>query len=212
MAQIETAMVLAAGLGTRNAPAYGSHSEAVVTLGGRTLLDQCARQAGGCRHKAARGDVHAISPISGSAAQGAQGSPRSPSPTSARARSWKRRRRAQGASGSGASPFMVHNSDSVWTEGARSNLACVDGRLDAAPHGLPPVCWRTRQALASMAGATITWMRRRLARRTGSEEAPYAVCRRLDPEARAFRGRHGRAFSLVKDFRAGQWRGMRFTA
>ncbi len=121
MAQFKTAMVLAAGFGKRMQPLTDRIPKPLVTLGGRALLDHVLdrlQEAGIAR---AVVNVHHLADQIEAHLRG--------------------RREPQIAilderdaileTGGGVlkalpyfegRPFMVHNSDSVWTEGARSNL------------------------------------------------------------------------------------------
>jgi MurNAc alpha-1-phosphate uridylyltransferase len=132
--RIDTAMVLAAGLGTRMAPASGTRPKPLVTLDGKTLLDRVldrlaiagiARAVVNVHHKADQIEAR----LDGRKA------PRI-------ILSDEREQLLDTGGGVkkalpllGKGPFIVHNSDSVWIEGIGSNLkrlieAWDDGRMD----------------------------------------------------------------------------------
>ena len=135
MAQIETAMVLAAGFGTRMRPLTDRIPKPLVTLGGRALLDRVLDRL------AESGIARAVVNVHYFADQ-------IEAHLKARAQpkiviSDERDAILETGGGVlkalpyfGGRPFIVHNSDSVWTEGARSNLrmlmnAWQPGRMDA---------------------------------------------------------------------------------
>ena len=102
---------------------------------------------------------------------------------------------------SAAGPFMVHNSNSVWTEGARSNLrllmeAWAPRRMD----GLLLLARRNSSIGYDGRGDFHLDASGRLRRRGGGEETPYvfAGVSILKPEL--FEGVTERAFSLVRIF------------
>lgn len=132
--RIDTAMVLAAGLGTRMAPASGTLPKPLVKLDGKALLDRVldrlaaagiARAVVNVHHKADQIEAH----LAGRK-------------TPKIIISDEREQLLDTGGGVmkalrvlGAAPFIVHNSDSVWIEGIGSNLkrlveAWDDGRMD----------------------------------------------------------------------------------
>lgn len=134
IARLDTAMVLAAGLGTRMAPASKTLPKPLVQLDGRTLLDRVldrlaaagiAKAVVNVHHKADQIEAHlksrkapriAISDERGALLDTGGGV-----------------KRALPLLGSG--PFIVHNSDSVWIEGIGANLESLieawdDSRMD----------------------------------------------------------------------------------
>lgn len=132
--RIDTAMVLAAGLGTRMAPASGTLPKPLVQLDGKTLLDRVLDRL------AAAGIARAVVNVHHKADQ-----------IEARLAGRKapkiilsdEREKLLDTGGGvkkalrllGSAPFIVHNSDSVWIEGIGSNLkrlveAWDDARMD----------------------------------------------------------------------------------
>lgn len=132
--RIDTAMVLAAGLGTRMAPASGTLPKPLVQLDGKTLLDRVLDRL------AAAGIARAVVNVHHKADQ-----------IEARLTGRKapkiivsdEREKLLDTGGGvkkalrllGSAPFIVHNSDSVWIEGIGSNLkrlveAWDDARMD----------------------------------------------------------------------------------
>lgn len=132
--RIDTAMVLAAGLGTRMAPASGVLPKPLVQLDGKTLLDRVldrlaaagiGRAVVNVHHKADQIEAH----IEGR--------------TAPKIILSDERAKLLDTGGGvkkalpllGPAPFLVHNSDSVWIEGIGSNLkrlieAWDDARMD----------------------------------------------------------------------------------
>lgn len=132
--RIDTAMVLAAGLGTRMAPASGVLPKPLVQLDGKTLLDRVldrlaaagiGRAVVNVHHKADQIEAH----LDGRKAPKI-------------ILSDERAKLLDTGGGVkkalpllGPAPFLVHNSDSVWIEGIGSNLkrlieAWDDARMD----------------------------------------------------------------------------------
>lgn len=132
--RIDTAMVLAAGLGTRMAPASGTLPKPLVQLDGKTLLDRVldrlaaagiGRAVVNVHHKADQIEAH----LEGR--------------TAPKIILSDERAKLLDTGGGvkkalpllGPAPFLVHNSDSVWIEGIGSNLkrlieAWDDARMD----------------------------------------------------------------------------------
>ncbi len=121
MAQIKTAMVLAAGLGTRMRPLTDCMPKPLVMLGGQPLLDHVLDRLAGAGIERAAVNVHHFAD-------------RIEAHLKTRTApeiviSDEREAILETGGGVlkalplfGGNPFMVHNSDSVWTEGAHSNL------------------------------------------------------------------------------------------
>jgi MurNAc alpha-1-phosphate uridylyltransferase len=101
----------------------------------------------------------------------------------------------------GSGPFMVHNSDSVWTEGVRSNLRLL---MDAwAPVRMDCLLLLARcDTSIGFDGLGDYYMNAsgRLARRTGGERAPYVFAGVSILKPGLFEGVAERAFSLVRIF------------
>ena len=204
MAQIETAMVLAAGLGTRMRPLTDRIPKPLVTLGGRTLLDHVldrlaaagiGRAVVNVHHLADQIEAHlktraepaiTISDERGAILETGGGV-------------------LKALPVLGGSPFMVHNSDSVWTEGPRSNLRLL---MEAwAPRRMDGLLLLARRDLSigyDGRGDYHMDASGRLRRRSGSEETPYVFAGVSILKPQLFEGVTERAFSLVRTFdRAG---------
>ena len=204
MAQIETAMVLAAGLGTRMRPLTDRIPKPLVTLGGRTLLDHVldrlaaagiGRAVVNVHHLADQIEAHlktraepaiTISDERGAILETGGGV-------------------LKALPVLGGSPFMVHNSNSVWTEGARSNLrllmeAWAPRRMD----GLLLLARRNSSIGYDGRGDYHMDASGRLSAQERQRGDALRIRRRLDPEAAAFRGRHGTGVFAGQDFRPGR--------
>jgi MurNAc alpha-1-phosphate uridylyltransferase len=130
----ETAMVLAAGLGTRMAPANGKVPKPLVELQGRTLLDRVLDRLAAADIKRAVVNVHHMADQIEAHLKGR----RTPKieisdERAARLDTGGGVKKALPRLGNG--PFLIHNSDSVWIEGVGSNLARLmsawdDARMD----------------------------------------------------------------------------------
>ncbi len=200
MAQINTAMVLAAGLGTRMRPLTDRIPKPLVTLGGRPLLDHVLDRLVDAGIERAVVNVHHFA----DQIEAHLAARKEPAITV----SDERGAILETGGGVlkalpvlGSAPFMVHNSDSVWTEGARSNLRLL---MDAwTPRGMDCLLLLAHcDSCIGFDGLGDYYMDAsgRLARRTGKEEAPYvfAGVSILKPEL--FDGVTERAFSLVRAF------------
>ncbi len=200
MAQIKTAMVLAAGLGTRMRPLTDCLPKPLIMLGGRPLLDHVLDRLAAAGIERAAVNVHHFA---------------DPIEAHLRTRTAPEivisdEREAILETGGGVlkalplfegNPFMVHNSDSVWTEGTRSNLRLL---MDAwQPERMPALLLLARR------DSSIGYEGRgdfgldasgRLSRRRADEEEPYvfAGVSILKPEL--FDGVTERAFSLNRIF------------
>jgi N-acetyl-alpha-D-muramate 1-phosphate uridylyltransferase len=134
-AGIETAMVLAAGLGTRMLPLTGRIPKPLITLGNRTLLDHVLDRL------AEAGITHAVVNVHHFADQieshlKSRTAPRIAISDERGAILETGGGVKQALGHFGGSPFMVHNSDSVWSEGANANLRLLmdawnPARMDA---------------------------------------------------------------------------------
>ncbi|MFZ0572523.1 MAG: nucleotidyltransferase family protein [Rhodomicrobium sp.] len=200
MAQIKTAMVLAAGLGTRMRPLTDRVPKPLITLGGRLLLDHVLDRLAAAGVERAAVNVHHFADQI-EAHLKTRAAPEI-------VISDEREAILETGGGVlkalplfGGDPFMVHNSDSVWTEGTRSNLRLV---MDA---------WQPERMSALLLlgrrDSSIGYEGRgdfsldasgRLTRRRAGEEEPYvfAGVSILKPEL--FDGVTERAFSLNKIF------------
>ncbi|MFY9640143.1 MAG: nucleotidyltransferase family protein [Rhodomicrobium sp.] len=200
MAQIKTAMVLAAGLGTRMRPLTDRVPKPLITLGGRLLLDHVLDRLAAAGVERAAVNVHHFADQI-EAHLKTRAAPEI-------VISDEREAILETGGGVlkalplfGGDPFMVHNSDSVWTEGTRSNLRLV---MDAwQPERMSALLLLARR------DSSIGYEGRgdfsldasgRLTRRRAGEEEPYvfAGVSILKPEL--FDGVTERAFSLNKIF------------
>ncbi|MGO9484905.1 MAG: nucleotidyltransferase family protein [Rhodomicrobium sp.] len=200
MAQIETAMVLAAGLGTRMRPLTDRIPKPLVALGGRTLLDRVLDRLAEAGIGRAVVNVHHLADQI-EAQLKTRAAP-------AIAISDERGAILETGGGVlkalpvlGGRPFIVHNSDSVWIEGARSNLrllmeAWAPRRMD----GLLLLARRDSSIGYDGRGDYHLDASGRLRRKGAGEETPYvfAGVSILKPEL--FEGVTERAFSLVRIF------------
>jgi N-acetyl-alpha-D-muramate 1-phosphate uridylyltransferase len=199
MAGIETAMVLAAGLGMRMRPLTDRIPKPLVRLGDRTLLDHVLDrlQAAGItravvnvHHLADHIELHLKTRTAPEIIISDE-------------------RDAILETGGGVSkalplfegrPFLVHNSDSVWTEG-RSNIkrlmeAWEPGRMSALLLLAP------RETSIGYAGRGDFHIDRsgRLTRRSAGEETPYVFAGVSILKPGLFEGVAERSFSLNKIF------------
>ncbi len=202
MAQIETAMVLAAGLGTRMRPLTDRIPKPLVAFGGRTLLDRVLDRL------AEAGIGRAVVNVHHFADQIEAHLKTRAAPAPAIAISDERGAILETGGGVlnalpvlGGRPFIVHNSDSVWIEGARSNLrllmeAWAPRRMD----GLLLLARRDSSIGYDGRGDYHLDASGRLRRKGAGEETPYvfAGVSILKPEL--FEGVTERAFSLVRIF------------
>ena len=200
MVQIETAMVLAAGLGTRMRPLTDRIPKPLVTLGGRTLLDHVLDRL------AMAGIGHAVVNVHHFADQIETHLATRHEP----AITISNERGAILETGGGVlnalpvlgnAPFMVHNSDSVWTEGARSNLrALMDAWAPRSMDGLLLLAKRDTSIGFDGRGDYHMDASGHLIRRSGNDEAPYVFAGVSILKPQLFEGVTEQAFSLVKMF------------
>ena len=200
MAQIETAMVLAAGLGTRMRPLTDRIPKPLVTLAGRTLLDRVLDRLAEAGIERAVVNVHHFADQIEEHLKARM----APKIVVSDEREWiletgggvlKALAHFEGR------PFMVHNSDSVWSEEARSNLTLL---MEAwAPQSMPALL------LLAHRDSSIGYDGRgdfhldasgRLRRRGAGEEAPYVFAGVSILEPQLFEGIAERSFSLNKIF------------
>ncbi len=123
---IKTAMVLSAGLGTRMRPLTGSVPKPLLKLGGRALLDHALDRLAEAGIERAVVNVHYFADQIEAHLRGR---------TSPHIVISDEREAILETGGGvrkalphlGAHAFIVHNSDSVWSEGSRSNLGMLIG-------------------------------------------------------------------------------------
>jgi MurNAc alpha-1-phosphate uridylyltransferase len=200
MAGIETAMVLAAGRGTRMRPLTDNMPKPLVPLAGRPLLGHVLDRL------AAAGIARAVVNVHHFADQieAYLANRNEPAITV----SDERGTILETGGGVlkalpllGSAPFMVHNSDSVWTEGPRSNLGRM---MDAwAPRNMDALLLLAkRDTSIGFDGLGDYYMDApgRLQRRSGSEEAPYVFAGVSILKPQLFEGVTEQVFSLVRMF------------
>lgn len=134
IARLDTAMVLAAGLGTRMAPASKTLPKPLVLLNGRTLIDRVLDRLAAAGIQKAIVNVHHKADLIETHLK---------SRTAPKITVSDEREALLDTGGGvkkalpllGSGPFLVHNSDSVWIEGVGANLtrlvdAWDEGRMD----------------------------------------------------------------------------------
>jgi N-acetyl-alpha-D-muramate 1-phosphate uridylyltransferase len=201
MAQIDTAMVLAAGLGTRMRPLTDRTPKPLVELGGRPLLDHVLDRLAAAGIGRAVVNVHHF----------ADQIEAHLTPRRYPAIKFSNERGAILETGGGvlkalpdlgSRPFIVHNSDSVWTEYGRSNLgllkeAWAPQRMDALLLLAPCA---TSIGYDGRGDYHLDATTGRLRRKSAGEQTSlvFAGVSILKPQL--FDGVTDRAFSLVKIF------------
>jgi MurNAc alpha-1-phosphate uridylyltransferase len=189
---IDTAMVLAAGLGTRMRPLTDDRPKPMVALAGRTLLDRALDKLAAAGVRRIVVNTHYFAAIIHRHLDGRDGIV--VSHEAERLETGGGVRRALGALGT--HPFFVVNSDAVWLDGgvpALTRLAAAwdDARMDALLL-LQPVA-----AAIGYAGRGDYRMESgRLHRRAGDETAPFLFAGVQILHPRLFEGAPGGAFSL----------------
>jgi N-acetyl-alpha-D-muramate 1-phosphate uridylyltransferase len=200
MVEIKTAMVLAAGLGTRMRPLTDRTPKPLVTLGGRAMLDHVLDRLAVAGVERAVVNVHHLA----DQIEAHLKNRREPAITI----SDERGAILETGGGVlkalpllGSAPFLVHNSDSVWTEGARSNLqALMNAWAPRRMDGLLLLAKRGTSIGFDGLGDYYMDASGRLKRRSGKEEAPYVFAGVSILKPRLFEGVTEQAFSLVKMF------------
>ena len=196
MAQIETAMVLAAGLGKRMRPLTDRIPKPLVTLAGRTLLDRVLDRL------AESGIERAVVNVCHFADQIEEHLKTRAAPKIII--SGEREGALETGGGVLKSlphfanrPFMVHNSDSVWSEEARSNLTLL---MEAWAPGTMPALLLLAHRDSSIGydgrGDFHLDASGRLKRRVAGEEAPYVFAGVSILKPQLFEGIAERSFSL----------------
>jgi MurNAc alpha-1-phosphate uridylyltransferase len=195
-AQIKAAMVLAAGMGTRMRPLTDRIPKPLVTLAGRTLLDHVLdriaeagieRAVVNVHHFADQIEAHlrtrtapkiAISDERGAILE-TGGGVKNALPEF------------------GGRPFLVHNSDSVWAEGASTNLCLLMNAWAPEKMSMLLLLARRDSSLGYEArGDFHLDARGRLKRRELGDEAPYVYAGVAILKPQLFDGIAERAFSL----------------
>lgn len=217
-ATLEKAMVLAAGLGTRMRPLSQDVPKPLVPVAGKPLIDHVLDRLAAAGTTRAIVNVHYMADLlTGHLA----------TRTSPRIAISDERAHLLDSGGGvrkalpllGDKPFLIHNCDSIWTEGAQSNLARMAG------------CWdeNTMDCLLLLAptATSLGYAGRgdfaledagHIRRRAGAETVPYAFTGASVAHPRLFAGTpegpfslnapwdgaiaRGRAFGIVLD---GRW-------
>ncbi len=200
MAQIETAMVLAAGLGTRMRPLTDCMPKPLVRLGGRALLDHVLDRLAGAGIRRAVVNVHHFADqIEAHLVARAEPAIAISDERGAILETGGGVLKALPVLGTG--PFLVHNSNSVWTEGARANLrllmeAWAPRRMD----GMLLLARRNSSIGYDGRGDYHLDASGRLRRKSAGEETPYVFAGVSILKPQLFNGIAERAFSLVRTF------------
>jgi MurNAc alpha-1-phosphate uridylyltransferase len=209
-AALEAAMVLAAGLGTRLRPLTEKMPKPLVPVAGKPLIDHVLDRLVGAGFSRVVVNVHHLEDQL-TAHLAARATPRI-------VISDEREHLLDSGGGVfkalpqlGAGPFLIHNCDSIWTEGEVSNLA----RLAA--------CWdeTTMDCLLLLAPAATSLgyhgrgdfaleATGRLRRRGGEERAPFAFTGVSIAHPRLLDGAPAGAFSLNRPWDAAIARGRAF--
>ncbi len=200
MAQIKTAMVLAAGLGTRMRPLTDRIPKPLAGLGGRPLLDHVLdrlamagveRAVVNVHHFADQIEAHlkmrnepaiTISDERGAILETGGGV-------------------LKALPALGRDPFIAHNSNSVWIEDARSNLRLLmDAWAPRRMDGLLLLARRNSSIGYEGRGDYHMDAAGHLRRRSGSEETPFVFAGVSILKPQLFDGVTEQAFSLVRIF------------
>lgn len=209
-ATLEAAMVLAAGLGTRLRPLTDKMPKPLVPVAGKPLIDHVLDRLVEASVSRAVINVHHLADQ-----LTAHLAPRA---TPRIAISDEREHLLDSGGGVlkalpqlGPGPFLIHNCDSIWTEGEASNLARLAG------------CWdeTTMDCLLMLAPATaslgyqgrgdfVLEASGRLRRRGGEHSAPFAFTGVSIAHPRLFDGAPSGPFSLNRPWDAAIARGRAF--
>ena len=200
MARIETAMVLAAGFGTRMQPLTAFTPKPLVELAGCTLLDRVLDRLAEAGTLRAVVNVHHLADRIEAHLAGRQ--------KPAISISDERGEILETGGGVlkalpllGAAPFIVHNSDFVWTERSLSNLRLL--MTNWSPARMSALLLLARRDLSigySGRGDFHLDGTGRLKRRAAGEETPYVFAGVSIMKPQLFEGVTERAFSLNKIF------------
>ena len=194
--RIDTAMVLAAGFGTRMRPLTERIPKPLVTLAGRALIDHALDRLAEANVARAVVNVHHLA----DQIEAHLRNRTAPSITISNERDAILEtgggvRKALPLLGS--APFLVHNSDSVWSEGAHSNLARLIQTFDEARMAaLLLLAPRKRSLGYDGRGDFHQDATGRLQRRQKSEDAAYVFAGVSILHPRLFEGIGDKAFSL----------------
>lgn len=209
-ATLESVMVLAAGLGTRLRPLTDKLPKPLVPVAGKPLIDHILDRLAAANFSHAVLNVHHLADLL-EAHVAARASPRITI-------SDERTHLLDSGGGVlkalpllGTKPFLIHNCDSIWTEGAVSNLArlaecwdetTMDCLLLLAP-AASSLGYRGRGDFALEASG-------RLRRRTAEESVPFAFAGVSVAHPRLFEGAPQGPFSLNRPWDAAIARGRAF--
>jgi len=209
-ATLEAAMVLSAGLGTRMRPLTEKLPKPLVTVAGKPLIDHVLDRLAGAGVGRAIINVHHLADqlVAHLARR-----------TTPRVSISDEREHLLDSGGGvlkalpqlGPGPFLIHNCDSIWTEGEASNLAKLAG------------CWDETTMdcllLLAPAAASLGYQGRgdfaldasgRLRRRGSDPTVPYAFAGVSLAHPRLFDGAPSGAFSLNQPWDAAIARGRAF--
>ncbi len=195
-AQIKAAMVLAAGFGTRMRPLTDHIPKPLVTLAGRTLLDHVLDRIAEAGIERAVVNVHHFAD---------QIEAHLKSRTEPKITLSDERGAILETGGGvkkvlpqfGGRPFLVHNSDSVWIEGANANLRLLMNAWAPAKMSALLLLARRDSSLGYEArGDFHLDALGRLKRKGAGEEAPYVYAGVAILKPQLFDGIAERAFSL----------------
>jgi N-acetyl-alpha-D-muramate 1-phosphate uridylyltransferase len=194
--RIEAAMVLAAGLGVRMRPITERIPKPLVTLQGRALIDHALDRLAEAGVQRAVVNVHHLADqieahLAGRAA------PRIVISDERNCVLETGGGVANALPHLGAGAFIVHNSDTVWSEGARSNLTALIAAWDPARMGALLLLAR-RDASIGYEGHGDFHLEEdgRLRRRAKGEDAPYVFAGASILKPELFAGIGEAAFSL----------------
>jgi MurNAc alpha-1-phosphate uridylyltransferase len=206
-AKIDTAMVLAAGLGTRMRDQTQAKPKPLVEVGGKTLIDRVLDRLAEAGVTRAVVNVHHFADLL-LAHLGQRGRPRIEISDE----------RAQLLNTGGGivralpmldgKPFLLANSDSIWIEGASPNLArLVAGYRERDMDAMLLLAPVAGAVGYSGAGDYAMSAEGRLTRRAEREIAPFVYAGAAVLHPRLFANAPAGAFSLTKSFDAAEQRG-----
>ena len=206
----KTAMVLAAGLGTRMRPLTDSRPKALVEVMGRSLLDHALDRLAAAKVDLAVVNLHHFA----DQIEAHLSSRKQPKVIFSDEREGLLNTGggvAKALSQLGAAPFFLLNSDSLWIEGATPNLARLGEAFDA---GRMDALLLLAPAAAAIGydgrGDYFMDARGALRRRSGDEKAPFVYAGAAILSPLFFEGAPGGAFPLTLLFDRAQEKGRLF--